>query len=256
MAELKLNKGIQFRPRRCLLYGVHGWGKSTWASKFPNHVFLNFEDGLHDIDCVSTEQIKELYQLQTILQSLISMKEPLDWLVIDTLDWLEQIIHKQVAVDADKESIADIGYGKGPKIALTKWRRMLDTLEQLRAIKGTGIIALAHGTVKTINPPDLDSYDRYQPALHESASDLWMEWTDEVFFAGYKTDVIQKDMGFNRERGVAVGGQRYIRTNESPAILAKRRLELDDELFDTSWQTYQDAINKTKPTTKKDTKNG
>jgi hypothetical protein len=63
-------------------------------------------------------------------------------------------------------------------------------------------------------------------------------------------------MGFNRERGVAVGGQRYIRTNESPAILAKRRLELDDELFDTSWQTYQDAINKTKPTTKKETKNG
>jgi len=231
-----------------MLYGVHGWGKSTWAAQFPNHVFLNFEDALHDIDCVSTEPIRELYQLQTIMQSLITMSDPVDWLVIDTLDWMEQILNKQVAEQADKESIADIGYGKGPKLALTKWRKFMESLDKLRAIKGTGIIAVAHAAVKTINPPDQDSYDRYQPALHESAANLWMEWVDELFFAGYKTDVVQKDAGFNRERGVAVGRTRYVRTSESPAILAKRRLELDDELYKDSWQTYLSAIEGTKQT--------
>ena len=38
-------------PRRVMLYGVQGVGKSTWAACAPKPIFLQTEDGLGEIDC-------------------------------------------------------------------------------------------------------------------------------------------------------------------------------------------------------------
>jgi hypothetical protein len=40
-------------PRRVLLYGVQGIGKSTWGAQAPGAVFIPTEDGLDDIDGAS-----------------------------------------------------------------------------------------------------------------------------------------------------------------------------------------------------------
>ena len=91
-----LQEGKQKRPRRVLLYGPHGTGKSTWAACAPNHVFLSFEGGLNDIDCRSTDRIKSFSELLTILMELSKEPKELDWIVFDTLDWLESLVHRIV----------------------------------------------------------------------------------------------------------------------------------------------------------------
>src|SRR5690606_28999732 len=38
-------------PRRCMIHGVQGVGKSTWAATSERPIFIQTEDGLGEIDC-------------------------------------------------------------------------------------------------------------------------------------------------------------------------------------------------------------
>jgi hypothetical protein len=221
-----------------MLYGVHGVGKSTWASQAPDCLMLNLEDGLNDIDCHRTEHLTTFDSVMDALRWLGNSKHDFRNIAIDSLDWLESLIHHDVAKAAGKSSIGEIGYGAGYKQAVAYWDKILFALDWLRSEKNIGIIVLAHCAIKRFESPEADSYDRYQPALHDLASSLWQEWCDEVLFASYRVFVRKEDQGFNKERAVAVGGtERYIRTQESAAVIAKNRLGMPEEIPFT-WAAY------------------
>ena len=240
---MKILSGRQNTARRVLLYGVHGVGKSTWAAQAPGCLIINLEDGVADIDCTKTELISTLDGFMDVLLWLANEKHEFKSLAVDSLDWLESIIHQVIAKKANKGSIAEIGYGAGYKQALAEWERILTALDWLRKEKGMTIIALAHAQVKRFESPETESYDRYQPALHESASAMWQEWCDEVLFASYKVFTRKEDQGFNKERAIAVGdGQRYLRTQETAAVLAKNRLKMPAEI-EFSWAAYAQYAN-------------
>jgi hypothetical protein len=115
----------------------------------------------------------------------------------------------------------------------------MSKLEMIRADRKMSVVLLAHANVKRFESPDQDSYDRYQPALHDSASAMWQEYCDEVFFASYRVFVRKEDQGFNKERTIAVdGNERYVRTQETAAVLAKNRLGMPAEIPFT-WEAYQ-----------------
>lgn len=228
---MKLNTGLKKRPRRTLLYGVHGVGKSKWAASAPNAAFLNLEDGLDDIDCTSTDLFTTYTEAKAALTAFVLEEHSYDYLVVDTVDWLEKLIHKEVASEAKKESISDIGYGNGYKKAMFYWDKLLYGFDTLRRQKNMGIILLAHCDIKKFDSPEADSYDRYQPALHTTAAALLQEWCDEVLFASYRVNVRKEDQGYDKTRAIAMGdGERYIRTRETPAMLAKNRLDMPSEI--------------------------
>ena len=236
---MKILTGKQKAPRKCLLYGTHGIGKSTWAAGAPGCIFINLEDGLNNIDCQRTEHLTTLDGINDALNWLIASKHEFYTVAIDSMDWLESIIHFEVAKAANKASIADIGYGAGYKQALGYWDKVMSKLEMLRSERRMSVVLLAHANVKRFESPDQDSYDRYQPALHDSASSMWQEWSDEVLFASYRVFVRKEDQGFNKERTIAVdGNERYLRTQETAAVLAKNRLGMPPEI-EFSWAAYQ-----------------
>jgi hypothetical protein len=104
------------------------------------------------------------------------------------------------------------------------------------------IILLAHSEIKKHQDPLLDSYDRYQPALHEQASATLQEWCDEVLFASYRVYTRKEDQGFDKKRTIASGeSQRYLRCVETPAALAKNRLNMPGEI-EFSWAAYAQHI--------------
>ena len=235
---MKIVSGKKTKPRRTLLYGVHGIGKSTWAAQAPNCLFLNLEDGLDDIDCERTEHLQSLDSVNEALIWLANDKHKYQHIAIDSADWLEGLIHAEVAKKAGKD-FADIGFGNGSKSALKYWDEITFKLDWLRKEKSIGVILLAHCAIKKHSDPETDSYDRYQPALHDSASAMLQEWCDEVLFASYRVFVRKEDLGFNKERGIAVGNsERYLRTQESAACLAKNRLEGMPAEIGFSWAEY------------------
>jgi len=227
----KINKGKQSRPRRTVLYGVHGIGKSTWAAQWPKAIFIPTEDGIGDLDVDSFPLCRDAI---TASQCVIELAGPEDHgyqtVVVDSADWLERLIWKRVCEQEGKDAITDFGYGTGYGKAATKFEGFLSGLNSCRS-KGMHVVVLAHCEIKRFENPEGDSYDRYVPKLHRDTSAMLQEWADEVLFACYKVSVIKNDEGFNKERGVGLGsGERVIRTTERPAHLAKNRLNLPEEI--------------------------
>lgn len=220
--------GLKPRPQRVVIYAPEGLGKTTLASQFPSPLFFDFEGGTHHIDVVRVEP-KSLEETEAALQE-ISKKDPKQFgvqtIVIDTIDWLENLIVEAVCREGKKESIEDFGYGKG----FTKVEeRMLKFLGILDAVKNAGyhVVLLAHSEIKKFELPDAaGQFDRYKLKLVKQNEPLVKEWADALLFGNWKTQVAEKDNGKDR----LVGGKtRLLYCNRSAAFDAKNRYGLKDE---------------------------
>jgi len=234
----QVTSGRSPAPRRVMLYGTHGIGKSTFASRAPKPIFIQTEDGLGEVDCDRFPLATTFDQAMKALSELYTDKHTYRTVVVDSLDWLERLIWAEVCRKRNVENIEDIGYSKGYVFALTQWREFIEGLTALRNDKGMTVILIAHAKIERFENPETESYDRYVPRLHKLAAAVVQEWCDEVLFATYKVLTKQTDEGFNRKRTQGIGtGERIIRTTERPAHVAKNRLNLPDEL-PLDWNAY------------------
>jgi len=234
----KITKGKTRKPRRVMLYGTHGIGKSTFGSMAEKPIFIQTEDGLGEIECDKFPIASDYADVIAALAALYSKKHKYKTVVIDSLDWLEQLIFATVCAKRGVASIEDIGYAKGYIFALTQWQEILDGLNALRNERDMQVILIAHAKIEKFDNPETESYDRYVPRLNKHASALIQEWCDEVFFANYRVHTKSTDEGFNRKRTTGIGtGERVIYTTERPAHMAKNRLNLPDE-FPLNYDFY------------------
>lgn len=234
----KIVKGLQPGPRRCLLYGTQGIGKSTFAADSEKPIFIQTEDGLGEIGCDKFPVAQSFDEVMTALTELYSHNHNYRTVAVDSLDWLERLIWSDVCMKRNVNSIEDIGYAKGYSFALNYWREFLEGLSALRHDKDMTIVLIAHARIEKFENPETETYDRYVPRLHKLASAMIQEWCDEVLFATYKVHTKQTDEGFGRKGTRGIGsGERILRTQERPAHMAKNRLNLPDEL-PLDWNTY------------------
>ena len=236
---------ISIKPPRIVLYGVQGIGKSTFGAEAPNPYFLDLEGG---IDAIHTTKSGKLISWGAVLEQLLALSQQphnFQTLVIDSLDWLETLIHDQVAIDKKVNSIEDIGYGKGYVFSMSYWEQLIAALDDLRDNRGMIIILLAHGEVKRYDDPTTDSYDRHNMKLHKLAREKMAEWADAILFAGYETFIKSEDAGFNKKVKKGSASRRLLFTQETPAYIAKNRLGLPDKLpleIGRSWSSFQSAV--------------
>lgn len=225
-----VRKGKSVRPRRTVLYGVHGIGKSSWAARWPGAVFVPTEDGISDLDVASFPLCTDLVAAHGAIIELGGGEHEFKTVVVDSADWLERLIWRHVCSKEGKKAITDFGYGAGYGKSAAIFADILAALNGCRDV-GMHVVLLAHSEVKRFENPAGDSYDRYVPKLHRDTAALLQEWADEVLFANYRVDVRKASEGFNKERGVGIGtGERVLYTTERPSHMAKNRLSLPEEL--------------------------
>lgn len=226
-----LRKTGTARPPRIVVYGTHGIGKSTFAAKAPNPVFIQTEEGLDAINVDAFPRCEKFEDIMDCIGSLASEDHEFGTVVVDSADWAEQLVHKRVAKDNNVATIDAIGYGRGYKAAADYWRQILDALDYLRNEKNMQVIMLAHTQVKRFDDPLADPYDRYQLDLHHGSASLLAEWCDILMFANQQYSTIKSDVGFNQKVTRAIGnGSRVLYTQERPGWQAKSRWPLPDTI--------------------------
>lgn len=227
-----------------MLYGPHGLGKTTFGANAPDPILVLTEDGLGQIEANHVPVATTYQEVLDAVGTLVVEEHNFKTVVIDSLDWLENIIMRDLE---EKHDAKELAYGRGAVMAAEYWRNILEGLAVLRDQKGMSIILLAHAEIKRFDSPEVEPFDRYQPKLQARSSALIQEWCDCVFFCNYKTIVKKEDVGFNKtvSRGITTG-DRLIYTNEKPAYYAKNRFSLPDAI-PLAWQAFQEAI---QPTTK------
>jgi hypothetical protein len=224
-------KGRSAHPRRIIVYGVAGIGKSTLVASAPSPIFIRAEDGVDDIGVDRFPLVSSFEVLMGQLQQLAQEKHSYKTLALDTLDSVERIIQAEVCKEKGVHNIEDIGYAKGHTFALDYWKQLKTALDWIRTERGMTIVPIAHAAVARFENPETDAYDRYTPRINKHAAALMVEWADEVLFATYKVFTTSADQGFNKKRVRGVGqGERVIKTTERPSHIAKNRLGMPDEL--------------------------
>lgn len=225
-----IKTGKQARPRRTVIYGVHGIGKSTWCSKWPKPIFIPTEDGVGDLEVDSFPLAKSLEEAWKPVMWLGGPEEhQYKTVVLDSADWLEWLIYDAIEKKTGKK-VQDIGYQAGYAEAADKFRAFLQSLDCCRN-RGMHCVVTAHCDTIKHEPPDGESYNRYAPKLHKRIASVLQEWADEVLFACYETFTSKSEEGFNRKRTVAVGeGKRFLWTTERPSHNAKNRLGLPEQM--------------------------
>ena len=236
-----ITKGREQQPPRIMIYGSEGVGKSTFASLAPNPVFVQTEDGLSEIDTSKFPLARTFDDVVMQLQAVRDEQHEYGTLVIDSVDWRERLVWDRVCADYGVKSIekADGGYGKGYVHALTYWRQIVSILNDIRSKRGMAVILIAHASVERFEDPEHAAYDRYTPRIHKKACSLICEWVDAVLFASRRLRV---DSTTGKAAPVgADGGERILRTNGSPACIAKNRFGLPTEL-PLSWAAFLDGM--------------
>jgi hypothetical protein len=234
-----IKKNTSIAAPRVLVYGVEGIGKSTFAAGAPSPVFIQTEDGLGSLAVDHFPIATSVTDVMEAIGALFTNDHSFKSVVIDSLDWLETLIWREIESSYDAK---DLAYGKGAMIAADKWREILDGLTALRNERGMAVVLIAHTEIKRFDSPETEPYDRYQPKLQTRSSALVREWCDAVLFANYKTLIKKDDVGFNKtvSRGITTG-ERLLFTSERPAYMAKNRYGLPESI-PLSWEAFETAI--------------
>jgi hypothetical protein len=228
-------------PPRLVLYGVDGIGKSTFAAGAPSPVWVPTVDGIAPAGMPSFPVVTAYPQILDALRALARGGHTYRTVVLDSLDWIERLIHDWTATERGKENIEDIPYGKGYTFAIEHWETILKALDYLNE-KGMSVVCIAHAEIKRFDSPETEPYERYQLKLHKHASALVREWADIVGFANREVFIQTSDAGFNKEvrRGVSTG-KRVMYTDERPSHVAKNRKSLPEKI-DLTWAALRDAL--------------
>lgn len=218
--------------KKVVIYGPEGIGKSTFASLFPNPLFIDTEGSTKEMDVARTptpsswtmllEQIRYVKQNSTICRTLI----------IDTLDWAEFMCIEHVCQKHEKSGIEDFGYGNGYVYSKEEFGRLLNGLEEI-VQAGIHVVLTAHAQMRKFEQPDeMGSYDRWELKLGKKTtsqtSPMVKEWADMVLFANYKTYSVAVDDKGKKHK--AQGGKRVMYTSHHPCWDAKNRYGLPEEM--------------------------
>lgn len=236
------------RPTRVLMHSQEGWGKTWLAAHFPSTVWIAPEDGFpRDLPMQpAIIPVRTWGDLFAAVKMLIEQPHNFLTLVIDTVDWLEPLLHRYV-LDRDTgretelnkkgralESIEDYGYGKGYIAADEEWRRFIEALKELQARRGMHVVLLAHSMVKKFNNPQGEDFDRWQPKMHERITRVCVEWVETVLFGFY--DLAAGKIGDEKRAKGISEGKRLVGLRYSAMYDAKNRLGLPPvvEMTDTA----------------------
>ena len=232
---MKIIKGKLPSAKKVVIYGPEGIGKSTFAAQFPNPVFIDTEGSTKDMDVARFEKASSWVMLQEQVRYVCKNPDICETLVIDTMDWAEQMCVEDLCSRNGKKGIEDFGYGNGYVYAKEEFGRFLNLLSEVIE-KGVHVVVTAHAHIKKFELPDESgAYDRWELKIgkktQSQTAPLLKEWADMVLFANYKTLVYNVDgQGAQKGKNKAQGGKRVMYTTHHPCWDAKNRYGLPDEV--------------------------
>ena len=229
---MNITSGKIESAKKVVIYGPEGIGKSTFAAQFPNPLFIDTEGSTKYMDVRRMDKPTSWEMLRQELTYVKQNPQVCGTLIIDTIDWAEQLCIDDICSRYQKKGIEDFGYGNGYVYEKEEFGRFLNSLEEI-VQAGVHVVLTAHAQMRKFEQPDeMGAYDRYEMKLGKKTgsqiSPLVKEWADMVLFANYKTFAVQTDD--KGQKFKAQGGKRVMYTSHHPCWDAKNRFGLADEL--------------------------
>jgi len=243
LSEL-IAKDKRNRPLKVIIQGKPKSGKTTLISSFPRALLGDVEKsaeryGFPRLDWAGCDLFTILDQIKLLWSEPHEFKS----FFVDSADWLEQIIWRQVLLDTFREqakdkTIDDIGFAKGRVAAVRYWQQVLTALDYLHEKMDMHVGFVVHSQKKTVKDPLLPEYDRWEPKLDQRASGLLTEWAELIGFLTLDSEVSR----IAGKDNVELTQKRVLHVIETGKYLAGNRFGLVDPIEDPSFQKIADLI--------------
>ena len=223
---LNIVEGKLKRPQKVVIYGGEGLGKTTLVCKIPDVLVIDTEDGTAQQNVRRILKPQTWEELLQILEEVANTPGLCATLVVDTIDWAEQLCIDYVLKKYRQSSIESFGFGKGYTYVAEEFRNLLRTCDKVIQ-SGKNVVFTAHAKMRKFEQPDEEgAYDRWELKLSKNIAPLVKEWPDDLLFLNYKTYVVSTENNTKK----AKGGERVIYTNHHPCWDAKNRHGFPDEM--------------------------
>ena len=222
---LKIIEGVERTPIKCVIYGAEGVGKSSFASKMPNPLFIDTEGGTARLN-VRRVKAASWEELLAVVRAVIANPSVCKTLVVDTADWAETLCIEFICNKYRQASIESFGYGKGYTYLGEEFNELLKLLTNVSEV-GINAVVIAHGKPRKFElPEEQGQFDRWEMKLTKQVAPLLKEWCDMLLFCNYKTFIVTTENNTKK----AQGGKRVMYTSHHPTFDAKNRFNLPEEL--------------------------
>lgn len=227
------------KPPRIVVYGKAGIGKTTFAASSTKPLLIDLE-GSADYLAVDKVKATNLQKVKETLLALQDEKHDYKTVVIDSLDWLERIIHEDICKQTGAKTITDktnqtTAYGNGYIVAVNKFLDIRNMLDALRDSKNMSVILTAHSLVKTRNDPLDGDFDEHVLKMHEKTASAAVEWADAVLL------IKKKSIESANAKSGRIEGETILVTSNTLGTTTKNRLHLPKEIPAT-WQNLLAAV--------------
>lgn len=223
---MNITKGKIKSPLKVVLYGTEGIGKSTFASRFPDPLFIDTEDSTKNLDVARFDKPTSWSMLMQQIKYTKDNPDICKTLVIDTADWAEQLEIEDLCARRKWSGIEDAGYGRGYQYSAEEFGKMLNALNEVIAV-GINVVVTAHACLRKVElPEEMGSFDHWEMKTSKKVAPMLREWADMVLFANYETIVVTTDNKKNK----AQGSRRVMYTEHHACWDAKNRAGLAPKL--------------------------
>lgn len=257
-----ITSGKIAEPRRIFIYGVEGFGKSTWAAQAPRVLFVGAEEGTSHIN-TSRLSPTDWRDYMDLLDWFATSPDAAGYesLAIDTMDNVEKMAidyvcarddgsmdpvkkYKRTTMVDGKASLEGYGFGAGPGVVEQEILAMIAKFDVIRRTRGAHIILIAHSDVVKEKNAGGDDYGLITARLQKKVRDQLFAWCEAVFYCEFdRTEIQEADHKDGKQIGrakVVSKGQRVVHTTREGAFVAKNRLGLPP-VIPPDWKVIEAA---------------
>ena len=208
-------------------YGEPKSGKTTTATKFPNHLLLAFEKGYNAIPGAMAQPINSWRDFRNVLRQL---KEPevqakFETIIVDTADIAYDYCENYICANNNVNAIGDIGYGKGYTMVAKEFDEGLRKIVQMNY----GLVLISHAVDKTFTDEQGREYNQIVPTLGNKPRNIVGRMCDII---GYSRSV--QDAEGNTSTKLFMRG--------TPRYIAGSRFKYTPDYIDFSYNELCKAI--------------
>ena len=215
-------------------YGEPKSGKTTIATKFPNHLLLAFEKGYNAIPGAMAQPVNSWGEFRKVLRQLKDPKvqAKFETIIVDTADIAYDYCEKYICANAQRpdgsigvDSIGDIPYGKGYKMAAKEFDECLRMILQLNY----GLVLISHAVDKTFKDQNGQEYNQIIPTLDSKPRNVVNRMADII--------------GYSRAVDLAEGGTSVkLFMRGTPRYVAGSRFKYTPDVIDFTYDNLVNAI--------------
>lgn len=226
---MEISRGKVSGAQKVVIYAPEGYGKSTFASKAEDPLFIDTEGSTKMLDVARFDaDMSDWDNILDAAQYVIDHPDCCKTLVIDTVDWAENACIHKLNERHKTANILTLDYGKGSQYVTAEFERLLTRLDYI-VKKGINVIMTAHAAMRKQElPNEMGAFDRWELKLQsKQVKAMVKEWADLVLFGNYKTYVVEDSKTKSKK---AQGNKRVMYATHHPCWDAKNRHGLPDEM--------------------------